>query len=79
MDKLQPPTPEPEIVAAEPVEELSEEKAVSLLSDLPADQAKELEQRAGSWIDEVSALNPHSQEFSAQVAAIGAVAKKTLV
>jgi len=77
MDKLQPPTPEQEIVAAEPVEELSEEKAVSLLSDLPAEQAQELEQRAGSWIDEVSALNPHSQEFSAQVAAIGAVAKKT--
>ena len=76
-DKLQPPTPAPEIVAAEPVEEIGEDKAVSMLSDLPPEQKKELEVRADSWLDTVTALNPHSQEFSAQVAEIGAVARKT--
>ena len=42
MDKLQPPTPEPEITPAEPVEELSEDRAVSLLTDLPEEQQKAL-------------------------------------
>ncbi|MEE1618621.1 toxic anion resistance protein [Brachybacterium sp. J153] len=77
MDKLQPPTPAPAIQAAEPVAEISEEKAVSLLSDLPPEQSKELEVKASTWLDTVTALNPHSQEFTAQVTAIGAVAKKT--
>lgn len=77
MDKLQPPTPAEEIVPAEPVEELSEEKAVSLLTDLPAEQQKELETRADQWLEEISTLNPHSQEFTAQVNALGAVARRT--
>src|SRR5690625_7501634 len=66
-DKLQPPAPAAEITPAEPVEEGSEAKAVSMLSDLPDEQRRELESRADAWLDEVSALNPHSQEFTAQV------------
>ena len=77
MDKLQPPTPEPEITPAEPVEELSEDKAVSLLTDLPEEQQKALEVRADSWLNEVTSLNPHSQEFTAQINAIGQVARPT--
>ena len=77
MDKLQPPTPAQDIVPAEPVEELSEDKAVSLLADLPAEQQQELEERADQWVEEISKLNPHSQEFTAQVNALGAVARRT--
>ena len=76
-DKLQPPAPAAEITPAEPVEEVSEDKAVSMLSDLPDEQRRELESRADAWLDEVSALNPHSQEFTAQVNALGAVARRT--
>src|SRR5690625_1256257 len=76
-DKLQPPAPAVEITPAEPVEEVSEDKAVSILSDLPDEQRRELESRADAWLDEVSALNPHSQEFTAQVNALGAVARRT--
>src|SRR5690625_6848477 len=42
-DKLQPPAPAAEITPAEPVEEVSEDKAVSMLSDLPDEQRRELE------------------------------------
>ena len=77
MDKLQPPTPAQEITPAEPVQEISDDDAVSVLPDLPAEQQQELEQRADAWVDQVSALNPHSQEFTAQVNALGAVARRT--
>lgn len=77
MDKLQPPTPAAEITPAEPVDEISEDQAVSVLPDLPAEQERELEQRADAWVEQVSALNPHSQEFTAQVNALGAVARRT--
>ena len=77
MDKLQPPTPAQEITPADPVEEISDDDAVSVLPDLPAEQQQELEQRADAWVDQVSALNPHSQEFTAQVNALGAVARRT--
>lgn len=77
MDKLQPPTPADDIVPAEPVEEVSEEKAVSLLPDMPTEQREELERRADQWVTEISQLNPHSQEFTAQVNALGAVAQRT--
>jgi uncharacterized protein YaaN involved in tellurite resistance len=77
MDKLQPPTPDQEITPAEPVEEISDDDAVSVLPDLPAEKQQELEQRADAWVDQVSALNPHSQEFTAQVNALGAVARRT--
>ena len=71
MDKLQPPTPAQEITPAEPVQEISDDDAVSVLPDLPAEKQQELEQRADAWVDQVSALNPHSQEFTAQVNEIG--------
>ncbi|MGP9537197.1 toxic anion resistance protein [Brachybacterium sp. AOP43-C2-M15] len=77
MDKLQPPTPEPEISPAEPVEEIPEDQAGSLLPDLPEGQQQELEQRADAWVEQVAELNPHSQEFTAQVNALGAVARRT--
>lgn len=77
MDKLQPPTPAEEITPAEPVEQISDDDAVSVLPDLPAEQQQELEQRADAWVDQVSGLNPHSQEFTAQVNALGAVARRT--
>jgi uncharacterized protein YaaN involved in tellurite resistance len=77
MDKLQPPTPDQEITPAEPVEEISDDDAVSVLPDLPAEQQQDLEQRADAWVDQVSAMNPHSQEFTAQVNALGAVARRT--
>ncbi|MGO1225997.1 toxic anion resistance protein [Brachybacterium sp.] len=77
MDKLQPPTPAEEITPAEPVEQISDDDAVSVLPDLPAEQQHELEQRADAWVDQVSGLNPHSQEFTAQVNALGAVARRT--
>ena len=77
MDKLQPPTPAQEITPADPVEEISDDDAVSVLPDLPAEQQQELEQRADAWVDQVSSLNPHSQEFTAQVNALGAVARRT--
>lgn len=77
MDKLQPPTPAAEITPAEPVDAISEDQAVSVLPDLPAEQERELEQRADAWVEQVSALNPHSQEFTAQVNALGAVARRT--
>jgi uncharacterized protein YaaN involved in tellurite resistance len=76
MDKLEPPSPS-EITASDPVEEMSEEKAASLLSDLPADQRQELESRADAWLDTVTSLNPHSQEFAAEVNAIGNMARRT--
>lgn len=77
MDKLTPPAPAPEIVPAEPVEQISEEKAVSLLSDLPASEQQDLEAKASTWLDTVTSMNPHSQEFKAQVTAIGNVARRT--
>ena len=77
MDKLQPPTPAEEITPAEPVEQISDEQAVSVLPDLPAEKQQELEQRADAWVDQISQLSPHSQEFSAQVDALGAVARRT--
>ena len=77
MDKLQPPTPAEEITPAEPVEPISDDDAVSVLPDLPAEQQQELEQRADAWVDQVADLNPHSQEFTAQVNALGAVARRT--
>src|SRR5699024_6618547 len=77
MDKLSPPSPEPEITPAEPVEEVQEDQAVSMLPDLPEQQQDELEQRADAWVDQVAQLNPHSQEFTAQVNALGAVARRT--
>ena len=76
-DKLQPPAPSPEITPAEPVEELSEDKAVSMLADLPAEQKQDLENRADQWVDQISSLNPHSQEFTAQVDALSSVARRT--
>ncbi|MGY5765024.1 toxic anion resistance protein [Brachybacterium sp. DNPG3] len=77
MDKLQPPTPAEEITPAEPVEEISDDQAVSLLPDLPGEQQQDLEKRADAWVDQIATLNPHSQEFSAQVDALGAVARRT--
>lgn len=77
MDKLQPPTPAADITAAEPIEEISEDQAVSILPDLPDEQQQDLEKRADAWVEQVSALNPHSQEFTAQVDALGAVARRT--
>lgn len=77
MDKLQPPTPAEEITPAEPVERISDDDAVSVLPELPEGQQQELEQRADAWVDQVSGLNPHSQEFTAQVNALGAVARRT--
>lgn len=77
MDKLQPPTPAADITAAEPIEEISEDQAVSILPDLPEEQQQDLEKRADAWVEQVSALNPHSQEFTAQVDALGAVARRT--
>src|SRR5690625_3182300 len=40
-------------------------------------QQQELESRADQWLDEISELNPHSQEFTAQVNALGAAARRT--
>ena len=77
MDKLEPPTPAADITPAEPVQEVSEDKAGSMLTDLPSEQRQELESRADQWLDEISQLNPHSQEFTAQVNALGAVARRT--
>lgn len=77
MDKLQPPTPAEEITPAEPIEQISDDDAVSVLPDLPQEKAQELEQRADAWVDQVAGLNPHSQEFTAQVNALGAVARRT--
>ena len=77
MDKLQPPTPEPEITPSEPVEEVPADRAVSMLPELPDEQQQDLAARADQWVDQISALNPHSQEFSAQVDALGAVARRT--
>ncbi|MGP5007949.1 toxic anion resistance protein [Brachybacterium tyrofermentans] len=77
MDKLQPPNPEPEITPAEPVAEVPEDQAVSMLPDLPAETQQDLEGRADQWVDQIAALNPHSQEFTAQVDALGAVARRT--
>ncbi|MGO1391546.1 toxic anion resistance protein [Brachybacterium alimentarium] len=77
MDKLQPPTPEPEITPSEPVEEVPADRAVSMLPELPDEQQQDLAERADQWVDQISALNPHSQEFSAQVDALGAVARRT--
>ncbi|WP_114853129.1 toxic anion resistance protein [Brachybacterium sp. YJGR34] len=77
MDKLQPPTPAEEIAPAEPVEEISDDQAVSVLPDLPEEQQQELAQKADAWVDQVAGLNPHSQEFTAQVNALGAVARRT--
>ena len=77
MDKLQPPAPAEEITAAEPVAEVEEDKAVSMLPELPSEQQQQLEQRADAWVEEISQLNPHSQEFTAQVNALGAVARRT--
>ena len=77
MDKLQPPTPAEEITPAEPVQEVPEDDAASMLPELPSDQQQELEQRADDWVEQVAELNPHSQEFTAQVNALGAVARRT--
>ena len=77
MDKLQPPTPAEEITPAEPIEQISDDDAVSVLPDLPEEKAQELEQRADAWVDQVAGMNPHSQEFTAQVNALGAVARRT--
>lgn len=77
MDKLQPPTPAEEITPAEPIEQISDDDAVSVLPDLPQEKAQELEQRADAWVDQVAGMNPHSQEFTAQVNALGAVARRT--
>ncbi len=77
MEKLQPPAPAEEIVPAKPVEEVSEEKAVSLLPDLPPEAQKDLENRADQWLEEISTLNPNSQEFTARVNALGTVARRT--
>ncbi|APX33623.1 protein involved in tellurite resistance [Brachybacterium sp. P6-10-X1] len=77
MNKLEPPTPAPEIEASEPVEQIEEDEAVSMLTELPAEQQQDLENRADQWLDQITALNPHSQEFSAQVDALGSVARRT--
>ncbi|MGP9736304.1 toxic anion resistance protein [Brachybacterium sp. AOP42-C2-15] len=77
MDKLQPPTPAEEITPAEPIEQISDDDAVSVLPDLPQEKAQELEQRAEAWVEQVAGMNPHSQEFTAQVNALGAVARRT--
>ncbi|MGP9602348.1 toxic anion resistance protein [Brachybacterium sp. AOP42-E1-35] len=77
MDKLQPPTPAEEITPAEPIEQISDDDAVSVLPDLPQEKAQELEQRADAWVEQVAGMNPHSQEFTAQVNALGAVARRT--
>lgn len=73
MEKLQPPAPA-EIIPAEPIEDVSDDAAVGMLSELPADEQQALAVRAGSWLDEVQKLNPHSQEFSQQVQAISRIA-----
>ncbi|GAA1488848.1 toxic anion resistance protein [Brachybacterium sacelli] len=77
MNKLEPPTPDPEIAPAEPVEQIEEDEAVSMLTELPAEQQQDLEDRADQWLDQITTLNPHSQEFTAQVDALGAVARRT--
>src|SRR5690625_756525 len=48
-----------------------------MLTELPAEQRQELESRAAQWLDEISQLNPHPQEFTAQVNALWAVARRT--
>ncbi|WP_246957471.1 toxic anion resistance protein [Brachybacterium sp. Marseille-Q7125] len=77
MDKLQPPAPATELTPAEPTEQVTEEQAVSALPDLPPEQQRELEQRADAWVEQVAAMNPASQEYTAQVNALGAVARRT--
>ena len=54
MDKLQPPTPAEEITPAEPVQEVPEDDAASMLPELPSDQQQELEQRADDWVEQVA-------------------------
>ncbi|ATG56283.1 tellurite resistance protein [Brachybacterium ginsengisoli] len=77
MDKLQPPAPAQEITPAEPVASVDDDQAGAMLPDVPAEQQAELEQRADSWVEQVAQLNPHSQEYTAQVNALGAVARRT--
>src|SRR5699024_11781332 len=64
MDTLQPPTPAEEITPAEPVQEVPEDDAASMLPELPTARQQELEQRADDWVEQVAELNPHSQEFT---------------
>lgn len=74
---LTPPEPAPELTAAPPAEEVTDDKAVGMLEKLPATVTNELKERAQQWLGTVAALNPHSQEFQAEVAAIANVARKT--
>lgn len=74
---LQPPEPAPAPVAEPPVEEVKDDKALSMLEPLDQAVSTELSQRAEKWLNTVAALNPHSQEFQAQIIAIGNVARKT--
>ena len=77
MNKLEPPTPAQEITPAEPVESIDDDQAGDMLPDLAPEQQAELEQRADAWVEQVAQLNPHSQEYTAQVNALGAVARRT--
>ncbi|MGO2558540.1 toxic anion resistance protein [Brachybacterium sp.] len=77
MNKLEPPTPAQEITPAEPVESVQDDQAGDMLPDLAPEQQQELEQRADAWVEQVAQLNPHSQEYTAQVNALGAVARRT--
>lgn len=74
---LQPPEPAPAPVAEPPVEEVKDDKALGMLEPLDQAVSTELSQRAEKWLNTVSALNPHSQEFQTQIIAIGNVARKT--
>lgn len=78
-NKLVPPSPAPEpepIPAAEPVEQIEESSAISMLRDLPAEAVATLDEQARTWLDHVTALNPHSQEFGREVQAIRSVARE---
>ncbi|MDN6330460.1 MAG: toxic anion resistance protein, partial [Brachybacterium sp.] len=77
MNTLEPPTPAQEITPAEPVESVQDDQAGDMLPDLAPEQQQELEQRADAWVEQVAQLNPHSQEYTAQVNALGAVARRT--
>lgn len=77
MEKLQPPSPEPPLEASDPVDEVEEDRAVALLQDLPEDEQQDLQDRASTWLDTMTSLNPHSQEFTAEVSAVGNVARRT--
>jgi len=74
--KLSAPTKPSEYQAAAPVETIDEDKALTLIDDMPNSKAVALDNKASEWIKTMSSINPNSQKFIKHTQAISKIANK---